>query len=418
MKIQSTLQLAMQAIVKNPTRAFLTIMGVTWGIMSFMILMAYGQGFQRALMIGLNYFGDNVIVVWNGQTSKQAGGQKAGRAVIQERSNVEMIRRDAIYIKRVSGEVFRRYKADYDQRTTTAGIRAVESCYGVVRGMFIQDGRFFTDEENRQMSRVAVLGSELKQKLFSQIPAVGKDIKIKGIRFTVVGVLRKKIALSNYFEQDDDCIMIPINTMEALSSTRYLSVMVWQPLNPSLEAKAKQEFMTLMGTRHKFEPDDEKALFMHSYSDVKNILDGFTMAVRITVLLVGIITLGIGGMGVMNIMLLSVKSRTREIGTMMALGARRRNIVFQFLCETLLMSLAGGVVGFLFAWLVTLWLDGIPFLSNIFRDKTKQGDIYLVLTSSDFLVSMGFLCVVSLVFGLWPARQAARLDPIEALRYE
>lgn len=192
MTFRSLIRMAWHAVVAHPMRSFMTVLGVTWGIMAFMILMAYGDGFQRGLDLGLRYFGDAVVVVWNGQTSQQAGGQKAGRAIRQEKRDVELIRSEATLIKNVSGEVFRRWKVGYEQRINTSGIRGVESCYGEMRGMFIQDGRFFTDEENRQMARVAVLGYEIKQRLFSEAPALGRDIKIQGIRFKVVGVLKKR----------------------------------------------------------------------------------------------------------------------------------------------------------------------------------------------------------------------------------
>lgn len=418
MTFHSLIRMAWQAVGAHPMRSFMTVLGVTWGIMAFMILMAYGDGFQRGLDLGLRYFGDAVVVVWNGQTSQQAGGQKAGRAIRQEKRDVDLIRSEATLIKNVSGEVFRRWKVGYDQRINTAGIRGVASCYGEMRGMFIADGRFFTDEENRQMARVAVLGAEIKQRLFSEAPAVGREIKIQGIRFKVVGVLKKKIAISSYFQPDDQCIMIPINTIGIMTDTRYLSVMVWQPVSLYFENDARKQFFTLMGQRHRFNPADDKALLLHSFSEVKGIIDGLSAAVKATVFLVGVITLCIGGMGVMNIMLLSVRSRTREIGTMRAIGAKRRHVVGQMMVETFVMTLIGGALGYFLASGISWLIGGIPFLSSIFEDPSKQGDIYLLISGAAFFASLVVLGGVSFVFGLWPAVQAARLDPVEALRYE
>lgn len=418
MRIFSIIRLAWQAIMRNPLRTVMTVLGVTWGIMAFMILMAYGNGFQRAMHIGMRYFGDNVVVSWNGQTSKQAGGLKSGRAIYQEKRDVELVRQNAPMIKRISGEITRTMKIQMGNRTVSAAIRAVEPSYRDIRGMYMGTGRFFTTEENRQMSRVVVLGYDLKLKLFSNAPALGREIKINGVIFKVVGVLRKKIALSNYFSPDNQCVFLPLDTFSIMGNTRYLSVIVFQPIAGSKEDAAVRQFFQVMGSRHHFDPTDDKALYLSRYSQLRAIIDGMSNGLKFTVFLVGLITLCIGGIGVMNIMLLSVKSRTREIGTLMALGARRRHVLAQFLCETFMLTLIGGVTGYLLASLVAWVIGGIPFLSNIYKDTSGQGDIYLLVTIPAFLVSLSVLGGISLFFGVWPARQASRLQPVEALRYE
>ena len=418
MRLTSLVSLSWHAVVSQPSRAVLTMLGITWGVASFMILMAYGVGMQKAFDLGLAYFGDNVVVVQNGQTSMQAGGQKAGRPVRLEKTDVEAVREEASLVKRISGEIFRRYSVEYEQRRATVGIRAVEGSYGVIRGMFMAGGRFFTEEENLQMARVAVIGDEIRQRLFSNVPALGREIKIEGIRFTIVGVLKKKIAISNYYSPDDMCIMIPFNTVGLFTDTRYLSNIVYQPVSPAMEPQAKKQFATVVGRRHNFDPADEKALPGWSYSMVKGIIDGISGASNATMVLVGFITLCIGGVGVMNIMLASVKGRIREIGTLMAIGAKRRQVLAQFLFETLILTSAGGVLGYLLAWAAAGLIGGIPFLSIVFDDPSGQGDILLHVGLGAFLTAFVLLSVISLFFGLWPARQAARQEPVEALRYE
>lgn len=418
MRPSALVNLSWQAVKAQPVRTLLTMLGISWGVASFVILIAYGTGMQKALYVGLSYFGDNVVVVQNGQTSLQAGGQRAGRPIRMEKSDVEAVRAEVPLIKRISGEVFRRFKVEYQQRRTTAGIRGVEGCYGEVRGMFMAAGRFLADEENLQMARVAVLGDEIRERLFSSIPAVGREIKVNGIRFTVIGVLRKKIAISNYYSPDDMCIMVPLNTMALFTDTRYLSNLVYQPVSPAMEEQARRQFRAVMGRRHGFDPADDKALTGWSYSQVKEIIDGITGATKATMVLVGFITLCIGGIGVMNIMLASVKSRIREIGTVMAIGAKRRHVLLQFLFETLILTSAGGVLGYLAALGAAHLIGGIPFLGVIFEDTSGQGDITLVVGGGAFLTAFVVLAGVSLFFGLWPARQAARQEPVQALHYE
>src|SRR5512135_2747751 len=208
--IYETLKRVVENLVAYRKRSLMTIVGIVWGIASFILLIAYGDGFERAMLLGLSYFGDRVVVIWNGQTSMQAGGSRSGRVVRTTPEDVELIRQRATLVKRVSPEVYDNMQLRWGDRITSAGIRAVNDEYGVVRGMFMGEGRFLTPDDLANMRRVAVLGYDLKQKLFSRSPALDQDIFISGIRFTVVGILKKKIAISNYFDQDDNCAMIPI----------------------------------------------------------------------------------------------------------------------------------------------------------------------------------------------------------------
>jgi putative ABC transport system permease protein len=331
---------------------------------------------------------------------------------------VELIRQRATLVKRVSPEVFDRYQLRWGDRVTSAGIRAVNDEYGVIRGMFIGEGRFLTPDDLANMRRVAVIGYDLKQKLFSRSPALDEDISINGIRFTVVGVLKKKIAISNYFDQDDNCVMIPVNVMGIMRDIRYNSVLVFQPVNGMLEDRAVRQVRTILAEAHKFNPLDEKALLFSRFTEIFNIINGLSTATRVLMDLIGIFTLAVAGVGIMNIMLFCVQERTHEIGILKALGARKRHIRMQFLGEALAMSVIGGVVGYVLAVLLAGWIGYIPFLSEIFQDKSHQGDILLLIDSHAFFVSFSILTFIGLLSGLWPAIKASRLSPVEALRYE
>jgi putative ABC transport system permease protein len=399
-------------------RSVMTIVGITWGIASFILLMAYGDGFQRAMLLGLSYFGDRVVVVWNGQTSMQAGGARAGRVIRTEPQDADAIRQRCTLVKRASPEVYDEMQLRWGDRIAGAGVRAVNDEYGVMRGMFMGEGRFLTADDVANMRRVIVLGYDLKQKLFSRAPALDQDVFLQGIRFTVVGILKKKIALSNYFDQDDNCAYIAIDVMGIMRDIRYNSVLVFQPVSGVMEESALRQVRQVLGDIHKFNPADEKALIMNPFSEGFKIINGLSMATKGLLNVIGLFTLAVAGVGIMNIMLFCVQERTHEIGVLKALGARRRHIRMQFLGEALALSVIGGILGYGLAALLAYWIGAIPFLSELFEDKSRQGDIYLLVNRSVFLISFVTISIIGLLSGTWPAIKASRLDPVEALRYD
>ena len=408
----------LENLVAYRKRSLMTVVGVMWGISSFILLMAYGDGFQKAMMLGLSYFGDNVVVIWNGQTSMQSGGARAGRVIRTEPRDIEMIRQRCTLVKRVSPEVYDMMPLRWGDRMTTAGVRAVNDEYGPTRGMFMGEGRFLTAEDMAYMRRVVVLGYDLKKKLFSQAPALDQDVFIEGMRFTVIGILKKKIAISNYFTQDDNCALIPVNVMSTMRDVRYNSVLVFQPVSGAMEEPAVRQVRQVLAEIHKFNPADEKALIFSRFSEGFEIINGLSLATKGLLNVIGLFTLAVAGVGIMNIMLFCVQERTHEIGVLKALGARKRHIRLQFLGEALALAIIGGILGYLLAILVAYWIGAIPFLSELFEDKSHQGDIHLLVDSGAFLVSFTTFTIIGLLSGLWPAIKASRLDPVEALRCE
>ena len=399
-------------------RSSMTVVGIMWGIASFILLMAYGDGFEKAMILGLRYFGDNVVVIWNGQTSMQAGGARSGRVVRTTPEDVDSILQRCTLVKRASPEVYQEMQLRWGDRMATAGIRAVNEQYGAIRGMFMGEGRFLNAEDLANMRRVAVIGYDLRKKLFSQSPALDEDIFINGLRFTVVGVLKKKIAISNYFTQDDNCAMIPVNVMGTMRDIRYNSVLVFQPVSGQLESAAIKQVRQVLGEIHKFNPADKKALLIQEFSMVFNIITGLVVATRGLLNVIGVFTLAVAGVGIMNIMLFCVQERTHEIGVLKALGARKWHIRVQFLGESLALAVIGGLAGYVLAVALASWIGYLPFLSELFEDKSRQGDIRLLVDSGVFLTSFITFGIIGLLSGTWPAIKASRLDPVEALRSE
>jgi putative ABC transport system permease protein len=409
---------AIVSLGRNRTRSVLTLLGIAWGVSCFVVLFAYGDGFTKALALGFAYFGDNVTIIWNGQTSKQAGGQKAGRRIVTELTDIAEVRKACPLVKRISPEFYRTYPLQSTRRLTSEGVRGVNEEYGDMRGHFIEEGRLLSPEDVQFARRVAVLGQGLRVKLFSEAPAVGEEIRIKGVSFTVIGVLKKKVAMSNYFGQDDFNAFIPYTAMATLTSTRYLSVMVVQPVTGAMEEPALKQVKQVLGRIHRFDPTDDKALRFNTWSRGYSMFRGITLGMKIFLLVIGILTLSIGGVGLMNVMLVSVTERTREIGIRKAMGARRRHILLQFLAEALIIATVGGLLGYLFTETITHLIGVLPFWSAIMGDKTGQADIHLIVSMNAVLTSVICLGLVGLFSGFFPALRASRLDPVESLRYE
>jgi putative ABC transport system permease protein len=403
---------------RSRTRSLLTMTGIVWGIVAVTLLIAYGSGFRSVLVRAFDAFGRNAVTCWGQQTSEQPGGQRAGRKVRFEQADLDAVRSEATLVKHACLETVKWLPIAYGDRLANTAIRGVCPEYGDMRNEVPVEGRWINASDQLERRRVVFLGSRVKNQLFSGRNAVGETVEIGGVRFAVIGVMDKKLQLSNYFTSDDRSVFIPFSAAGDLWNTRYPQVLIFEPVAPQFEKKAEAQVLAAIATRQGFSPTDKKAIQMFGREEFRPIIDGLTIGLQVLLLFIGALTLGIGGVGVMNIMLVSVDERIREIGLRRALGARKWHIRLQFLAETMLMMLLGGVIGIILSYVLSAVLPSLPLLGPLFEDTSGKGDIRLQISAMAVLGSAIVLLIVGVFSGMIPALKASKLDPVEALRYE
>jgi putative ABC transport system permease protein len=407
---------AWSALRHNRRRSALTMAGMAWGIATVVLLLAYGDGFQTALMIGFRSFGTNMIGIFPGRTSQQAGGSKAGTEIKLTMDDVEAISTDVPMIKRITPTAEKQCLVQWGLRSNNGNVVGANTAYAKIRNHDVEDGATFTDEDVMGHRRVAVLGPDVKKKLFSGQNAVGEQVRINGLPFTVIGVLRKHVSNGDGNEATE--VYVPFTAMSDLRNTYNINgIFLEYEGGGQASLKVAQSVRDLLAAKHNFRPDDKRAIFIFNVREDLKELNIITVGIKVLLAFIGLLTLGIGGVGLMNIMLVSVTQRTREIGVEKALGARKRHILFQFLSEALAITFAGGLLGVVIAYIVS-WSVGSLTLWSAFFEGTTEGDIRLAIDPSTLITATFILCFVGIVSGMLPAIKASRLDPIEALRYE
>jgi putative ABC transport system permease protein len=358
------------ALRRGRTRSLLTMLGIVWGIVAVTLLIAYGSGFRHALVHAFEAFGKSAVTCWPQQTSEQPGGQRAGKKVRFELADLEAVKAEASLVKHACLETVKFLPIAYGDRMANTAIRGVCPEYGEMRNEVPAEGRWINPSDEVEKHRVAFLGGRVKQQLFSGRNAVGETVQIAGVRFTVIGVMDRKLQMSNYFTSDDRSVFIPFSAAGDVWNTRYPQVLIFEPVAPQFEKKAEAQVLAAIAGRQQFSPTDKKAIQMFGREEFRPVIDGLTIGLQVLLLFIGALTLGIGGVGVMNIMLVSVDERIREIGLRRALGARKWHIRLQFLAETMMLMLLGGVIGIALSYLLSAVLPTLPLLGPLFEDTS------------------------------------------------
>jgi putative ABC transport system permease protein len=390
-------------------RLFLTVFGIVWGTAAVTLMLAFGQGLHKQIVVNQKGLGDAIVIAWPTRTSKPWQGLPRGRLIRLTDEDLAVIRREVPEIDRMSEEYENDSRLTWGAKTLAASTSGANAEWGVMRNMIpAEGGRFFNERDVADRRRVVFLGDQLEIDLFGGPgKAVGQTVRLNGAPFTVIGVLQPKSQDSSYGGRDKDKAIIPSTTFKAMFGVKYVENIIFQVLDPRKVEGAKKKFTAAAAGRQRFDPEDDEAIMMWDTTEGMKFIDTFFLAFRAFLGIVGALTLVVGGIGVSNIMNVAVEERTKEIGIKMALGAKRRYVVGQFLFETLFITIVGGALGFLISWGICGVFPKLGF-------KEYVGDP--VISFQVAAITTVILGSIGLLAGYFPARTAANLRPVEALK--
>jgi len=418
-QLTEILRQAVATFRAHKMRTFLTMFGIVWGIASVIILVGLGRGFVVDQKRHMETLGKDLVIMWGGRTSTQVGGRAAGREIHLNVDDAELIRNECYLVNNVSPELRREIPEVSQFNLANRGVVGVWPAYQEFRSLLIGEGRLITPDDEREGRRVVVLGSKAYRQLFPGQPAIGASVLIKSIPYTVIGVLQEKKQNSNYSGPDNDYLFAPYSAVSrdfpppekpGAGITRgYLDDIVFEVANPEEHEEAVLQVRRTLGRVRHFDPLDKDALFIWDTMDGAKQLSKIFAVVTIFFGCVAIVTLCLGGIGVMNIMLVSVTERTREIGTRKAMGATKHDILRQFFAESAMLTVASGVLGLSAGMGICFLMTAVPLPDFV---------PHPIVSPISIIASILTLSFITVTAGMYPAQRAAEMTPVESLRYE
>ena len=412
MRLSEIIRQAFIDLKAHRLRSTLTLFGIIWGIMAIMILLGWGFGFRNFMWEGMHKIGEDLVFFMPGHTSIGVGGYKTGRPIVPEIKDIEAIQIQCPSVAEISPQISRWYYVKVETESRQYNIRGVLAVAKKMSNWQVAKGRFITEDDVKNRRRFAFIGNNIKEQLFGKEPnPVGKKIKIRGVSFLIVGLaVEKELQISTINSRHDDQVLIPLSTaLQLWGDGKSLNLVFATPKENYKSGQVVSEIRSVMAERHHFDPADEEALIVFEFAFYEKMFSLLSLGLNILLGLIGIVTLFIGGVGVMNIMFVSVQERTREIGIRKSVGARKRDIRLHFLAEALFITLLGGLAGFLLGSALLGAINLLPLPPYI----------PLPQNSPELSLIVVFVMILTgVISGYIPAKRAADMEPAKALQYE